>query len=52
MKYLNGQLHNENDVTLCMRIFSPKQKMNLAEYLPMMVLCTILAILLLSGLFA
>lgn len=52
MKYLNGQLHNEQDVTLCMRAFAPKQKMSLEEYLPMIVLCLIMGILLMSGLFS
>lgn len=52
MKYLNGQLHNEHDVTLCMRIYAPKKAMSLNEYLPMIVLCLIMGALLMSGLFA
>ena len=52
MKYLNGQLHNQHDVTLCIRAFAPKPKMSLEEYLPVIVLCLIMGILLMSGLFA
>lgn len=50
MKFYNGQLHNERDVTICMRAYAPKQKMNPDEFLPMFVLAMIMGVLLVSGL--
>ncbi|MDD2721980.1 MAG: hypothetical protein PHH47_11800 [Gallionella sp.] len=50
MRFHNGQLHNERDVTICMRAYSPKQEMNFEEYLPVVVLALIMGVLLVSGL--
>lgn len=52
MKYVNGHLHNEHDVTICISMYQTRKKMSMEEFLPMLVLCLIMAVLLMSGLFA
>lgn len=47
MKYLNGHLRNEHDSTLCMAAYTPKRKLTVEEYVPVVAL-----ILLLISLFA
>ena len=48
MKYLNGQLRNESEATLCLKARAGRT-LNREEYLPIVVLCVVLAILLLNG---
>ncbi len=44
MKYLNGQLRNEQDSTLCMPAYT--QNMTVEEYVPVVALVVLLASLL------
>lgn len=46
MKYLNGQLRNEQDSTLCMAAYAHKRDMTVEEYVPVVVLVVLLASLL------
>lgn len=47
MKYLNGQLPNKLDETLCLYVFARQRNMNWAEYVPIVLLCLLSAALLL-----
>ena len=48
MKYLNGKLRDAQDCTLMVRPYSPKQKLNWLEYLPLIVLGILMSALLLK----
>lgn len=50
MKYLNGQLRNEFDSTLCMNAYSRKSAMTVEEYVPIVALAALIASLLISAL--
>lgn len=51
MKYHNGQLHNEQDITLCLKPYSPKNELCWQEYVPFAVLGALLLGLLIDEVF-
>jgi hypothetical protein len=50
MKYLNGQLRNEHDATLCTSAYSRKRNMTVEEYVPIVALIALMASFLVEGL--
>jgi hypothetical protein len=49
MKYHNGQLRNEHDVTLCLRAYVQKEHVKWEEYGPFAALAAVLVGLLIKG---
>ena len=50
MKYLNGQLRNEHDSTLCVSAYSERRNMTVEEYVPIVSLVVLMVSFLLDGL--
>ena len=50
MKYLNGQLRNELDSTMCLSAYGRKKSMTAEEYVPLVALGVLIASMLASAL--
>ncbi len=51
MNYHNGHLRNEQDVTLCLRAYFPKQRVNWRESIPFVLLGAVMLALFLVSLY-
>lgn len=51
MRYLNGRLHLAQDCTQLMKPYQPEPRMSCMEYIPLVLLCVLLAGLVLAHLF-
>lgn len=51
MRYHNGVLRDERDATLRLRPIAPKRKLPWLEYVPLIILCILIAGLLAKGIY-
>ena len=51
LKYHDGKLRDERDSTLRLKLVSQKRKLTWVEYIPLIILCLLITVLLVRGIF-